>query len=147
MELALSILLIALSVYLLIYSTKNLQQNNRNLIAGGAASGFVAGLVGTGGAIRGIVMAAFNLEKDIFISTSALIDLGVDSSRAVVYFMNGYIGQEILFLLPGLVLISVAGTWIGKRLLKYIPQKQFIWIVITVVMGTSLFQLIKYLLA
>jgi len=146
MDLVLSIVLIVVSVFLLIYSNKRLQQNNRNLILGGAASGFIAGFVGTGGAIRGVLLAAFNLEKDIFISTSALIDLGVDSSRAVVYFLNGYIGREILFLLPGLIIISVAGTWIGKRLLKYIPQKQFIWLVIIVVMGTSLVQLVKFVL-
>lgn len=145
MELLLSIVLIALSVYLLIYSSKNLAQSNRNLIAGGAASGFVAGFVGTGGAIRGIVLAAFNLEKDVFISTSALIDMGVDSSRAVVYYLNGYIGEELLVLLPVLILISIAGTWIGKKLLKYIPQKQFIWLVIGVVITTSLVQLVHYL--
>lgn len=145
MELLLSIVLIALSVYLLIYSTKSLEQNNRNLIAGGAASGFVAGFVGTGGAIRGIVLAAFNLEKNVFISTSAFIDMGVDSSRAVVYYLNGYIGKEILVLLPALIVISITGTWIGKKLLKYIPQKQFIWLVIGVVITTSLVQLVNYL--
>jgi uncharacterized protein len=145
MELLLSIVLIGLSVYLLIYSTKNLEQNSRNLIAGGAASGFVAGFVGTGGAIRGIVLAAFNLEKDVFISTSAFIDMGVDSSRAVVYYLNGYLGQEVLVLLPALILISIAGTWIGKKLLRYIPQKQFIWLVIGVVITTSLVQLVNYL--
>jgi len=145
MELLLSIVLIGLSVYLLIYSTKKLDQNNRNLIAGGAASGFVAGFVGTGGAIRGIVLAAFNLEKDVFISTSAFIDMGVDSSRAVVYYLNGYIGNDVLLLLPALIIISLVGTWIGKKLLKFIPQKQFIWLVIGVVFTTSLVQLVKYL--
>ena len=146
MDLILSIVLIGLSVYLLMYSTKNLQQNNRNLIAGGAASGFVAGFVGTGGAIRGIVLAAFNLEKNVFISTSAFIDMGVDSSRAVVYYLNGYIGKDILVLLPALIVISILGTWVGKKLLKYIPQKQFIWLVIGVVIATSLVQLVKFLI-
>ncbi len=145
MELLLSVVLIGLSVYLLIYSSKNLEQNNRNLVAGGAASGFVAGFVGTGGAIRGIVLAAFNLEKDIFISTSAFIDMGVDSSRAVVYYLNGYIGNEVVVLLPALIIISIVGTWIGKKLLKFIPQKQSIWLVIGVVITTSLVQLVKYL--
>ncbi|MDO1498978.1 hypothetical protein Q2T40_01035 [Winogradskyella maritima] len=34
-------------------------------------AGFSAGLLGTGGAIRGLTMAAFNLEKNMFIATSA----------------------------------------------------------------------------
>lgn len=144
MELTLAVVLIGLSIYLLIYSTKHLHQNNRNLILGGTASGFVAGFVGTGGAIRGIVLAAFGLEKNIFISTSAFIDMGVDASRTVVYYLNGYIGEEVLVLLPALILISIAGTWVGKKLLKFIPQKQFIWLVIGVIISTSLIQIIKY---
>lgn len=143
-ELAISICLIGISVFMLVYSGKRLKQNNRNLVLGGVASGFVAGLVGTGGAIRGIVLAAFNLEKNLFISTSALIDMGVDSSRAIVYYLNGYISKEMYLMLPALILISITGTWTGKRLLKYIPQKQFIWLVIGVIISTSLIQLIDF---
>lgn len=146
MELVLSIFLLVVSVYIMVYSQKQLQQNNRNLIAGGVASGFVAGLIGTGGAIRGIVLAAFNLEKELFIATSALIDLGVDSSRAIVYYFNGYMTSEMVITLPALILISIAGTWIGKRLLKYIPQKQFRYLVIALVIATSLIQVLKYFL-
>lgn len=146
MELVLSIFLLLVSVYIVLYSQKQLQQNNRNLILGGAASGFVAGLIGTGGAIRGIVLAAFNLEKELFIATSALIDLGVDSSRAIVYYLNGYMTGEMVITLPALILISIAGTWIGKRLLKYIPQKQFRYLVIALVIATSLIQVLKYFL-
>lgn len=143
-ELAISICLIGMSVFMLIYSGKRLQQNDRNLVLGGVASGFVAGLVGTGGAIRGIVLAAFNLEKNLFISTSALIDMGVDSSRAIVYYLNGYISSDIYLMVPALILISITGTWTGKRLLRYIPQKQFIWLVIGVIISTSLIQLIDF---
>lgn len=144
-ELAISICLIGISVYMLIYSGKRLKQNNRNLVMGGVASGFVAGLVGTGGAIRGIVLAAFNLEKNLFISTSALIDMGVDSSRTIVYYLNGYITNDMYLMIPALVLISITGTWTGKRLLRYIPQKQFIWLVIGVIISTSLIQLIDFI--
>lgn len=144
MELVLSVFLLMVSIYVVVYSQRQLQQNNRNLITGGIASGFVAGLIGTGGAIRGIVLAAFNLEKDLFIATSALIDLGVDSSRAVVYYLNGYMTAEIVIILPALILISIVGTWIGKRLLNYIPQKQFRYLVIILVIVTSVLQIVKY---
>ncbi len=146
MELVMSFFLIGMSVYLLIYSNKKLEQNNTNLIAGGLASGFMAGLIGTGGAIRGMVLTAFNLEKSIFISTSAWIDLGVDSSRTVVYYLNGFINNEVLLLLPILILISFFGSYIGKRILKYIPQKQFRWVVIGMVLLTSIFQIFKILI-
>jgi hypothetical protein len=47
-------------------------------------SGFSAGLLGAGGAIRGLTMAAFNLEKSKFVTTSAMINFMIDSIRTVV---------------------------------------------------------------
>src|SRR5580765_3731175 len=49
-----------------------------NGATGGAIAGFIAGLVGTGGAIRAICLSAFALEKNVFVATSAAIDFGVD---------------------------------------------------------------------
>lgn len=43
--------------------------SNRNDIAAGALSVFSAELLATGGAIRGLILAAFNVEKSVFIST------------------------------------------------------------------------------
>ena len=70
-------------------------------------------------------MAAFNLEKNVFIATSAVIDFGVDFSRTVVYYINGYITMEILIYIPFLVVIGIAGTYIGKLLLTKISQENF----------------------
>lgn len=144
-ELLMSILLIGLSVFLLIYSEKNLAQTNQSLFLGGGISGFLAGLIGTGGAIRGLTLMAFNLEKNIFIATSALIDLGVDSSRAVVYFLNGYMATEFLFTIPFLLIISIVGTWLGKKIINKIPQTVFRYIVLIVIIITSIVQTVKYI--
>jgi len=123
---------------------KPLKQSNKNLYLGGVISGFFAGLVGTGGAIRGITLAAFNLPKDIFIATSALIDLGVDFSRAVVYVAQGYFPAEYIKLIPFLILVSILGSYLGKVILKYTSERVFKYIVLAVVILTSIFQLINY---
>ena len=88
MELMMNIMLVILSIYLMVNFNKKLEQTDKNLYVGGTLSGFLAGLVGTGGAIRGITLAAFKIPKEVFIATSALIDLGVDSGRAIVYVYN-----------------------------------------------------------
>jgi uncharacterized membrane protein YfcA len=85
----------------------------------------MAGLLGTGGAIRGATMAAFRLKKEQFIATSATIDLGIDLSRSVVYVANGYVHKHDLYLIPILVVVSLAGTFAGKKILDRIPQKKF----------------------
>ena len=118
--------------------------NNRNLYLGGMLSGFLAGLVGTGGAIRGLTLAAFNLSKDVFISTSALIDLGVDFSRAIVYVSQGYFLKEFLILIPFLMLIGFAGSYTGKQILKFTSDLAFRYIVLFVIVGTSIYQMMEY---
>ncbi len=145
MELLMNIVLVGLSVYLLYNFNKTLDQSNQNLYIGGVMSGFLAGLVGTGGAIRGITLAAFQLPKTIFIATSALIDLGVDASRAVIYVSNGYFRQENVILIPFLIGISLAGSYVGKIILRYTSELVFRYIVLSIVVLTSVFQVLKYL--
>lgn len=144
LELTMSLLLIGLSVYLMFFSNKTIESSNQNLYIGGTLSGFLAGIIGTGGAIRGLTLTAFNLEKDIFIATSALIDLGVDSSRTVVYFLNGYLEREFLITIPVLIVISFIGSWVGKQILHKVPQKSFRIFVLVVIVLTSVFQIGKY---
>ncbi len=116
-----------------------------NAIIGGALSGFSAGILGKGGAIRGITLAAFKINKDKFIATSAVIDLGVDSSRTVVYYLNGYIKVELLYLIHILIVVGIIGTWIGKRILKYISQDQFRYIVLLLILGIGIASIVTNL--
>jgi uncharacterized membrane protein YfcA len=143
-ELSMNIIVLALTIFLLSGASKKIKQTNFNLYTGGIISGFLAGLIGTGGAIRGITLAAFGLEKEIFIATSALIDLGVDSSRAVVYIAQGYFLQEHLILIPFLIIIALLGSYVGKKILTYIPEKYFHYVVLGVIGTISILQTIQY---
>jgi uncharacterized membrane protein YfcA len=125
LEIALGVFLIVLSTLFLIVKRLEVKPTKINSILGGTLSGFSAGMLGTGGAIRGLTMAAFNLEKSVFIATSALIDLMIDATRTVVYFNNGYIHEHDLIYIPFLLVIGLVGTYIGKRILHWIPQENF----------------------
>ncbi|TJY36031.1 sulfite exporter TauE/SafE family protein [Pontimicrobium aquaticum] len=125
LEIILGIFLIGLSLLFLIKKNLIIKANKREAFLGGAFSGLFAGVLGTGGAIRGLTMAAFNLEKNVFIATSAIIDFFVDFSRTIVYFFNGFITKEILIYIPFLIVISIIGTYLGKLLLRRISQDTF----------------------
>lgn len=125
LEIFLGIFLVGLSLLFLIKSSIVISPNNKNAIIGGSFSGFFAGLLGTGGAIRGLTMAAFNLEKSVFIATSAFIDFMIDFSRTFVYYNNGYIHKHDLKYVPFLFVIGIVGSFIGKKILAYIPQAKF----------------------
>lgn len=143
-ELGMNFIIFSIALYLMSGHHKRIKESNTNLYLGGTLSGFFAGLIGTGGAIRGITLAAFNLEKDAFIATSAIIDMGVDVSRAGVYIASGYFQREHVILIPFLIIISIAGSYAGKRILNYIPEKTFQYIVLGVILLTSLIQGVRY---
>ncbi|MDU8886484.1 sulfite exporter TauE/SafE family protein [Yeosuana sp. MJ-SS3] len=134
--------LITLSLLFLIFKQLKVSPRTKNAIIGGSLSGFSAGLLGTGGAIRGITMAAFKLDKNKFIATSAVIDLGVDFSRTIVYYFNGYIHKDDLYLIPILIVVSIIGTWIGKKILNKISQDQFRNFVLILILAIGIISII-----
>lgn len=143
LEISLAVFLVTISLILLIFKNLVIKPSLSNSIGGGILSGLIAGLLGTGGAIRGITLAAFGLKMEIFIATSAIIDLAIDSSRSVVYCINGYVHKEILYLIPILLLVSIAGTFIGKKILTRISEKQFKSFVLILVLITGIVTLVK----
>lgn len=133
-QLTLGIFLICFSIFMLWFPTFTLPATKTNAVASGAGAGFIAGFNGTGGAIRGMSMAAFGLSKNTFVATSAAIDFGVDISRSAIYLDHGYLHLEQLYLIPGLIIISFAGSLIGKKLLNKIDELWFKKIVLTLVL-------------
>ncbi len=144
LEIGLAFFLILTSILLLSFNKFKLEANARNSITGGLLSGLVAGLVGTGGAIRGMVLAGYDLGTEVFIATSAVIDLGIDLGRSGVYIFNGYVHQDDLFLIPILFVISFIGTYVGKLILKKFSGKQFRTMVLFLILITGLLTLYKY---
>lgn len=143
LEFSLAIFLIVVSLVFLIFKNLELKPTLPNAIGGGVISGFVAGLLGTGGAIRGLTLAAYNLKMEVFIATSAIIDLAIDSSRSVVYFFNGYMRKDLLYLIPILLVTSIIGTFIGKKILTKISEIQFKYIVLLLILATGIITLLK----
>lgn len=143
LEFILAIFLILLSVLLLIFKNFIIKPTTSNSVIGGALSGFIAGLLGTGGAIRGIVLSSYNLKPNLFIATSAIIDLGIDISRSVIYASNGFVQKKYLYLIPILIVISIVGTYIGKKIVNLLTEKQFKTTVLFLILATGIFTLIK----
>ena len=142
---SLGIFLVVLSLLFLIFKKLAVKPTTKNAVAGGVLSGLSAGVLGIGGAIRGITLAAFKMNKNKFIATSAIIDLGVDVSRTVVYYFNGYIKIELLYLIPILIVVGILGTWIGKLILNRMSQEQFRNIVLFLILGIGLASIISNL--
>jgi uncharacterized membrane protein YfcA len=64
---------------------------------------------------------------------------------SVVYFLNGYVHYHDLYLIPILFIVSVVGTYIGKKILAKVNDKQFKSLVLVLVLITGISTLVKIL--
>ena len=108
-----------------------------------AISGFSTGFVGTGGAIRGLALAALQLPKNSFVVISSAIDIGGDLIRTIIYLRNGFMDWGQWFYLPLLAVAAFAGANIGKLILNRINQVQFEKIVAVFIFLSGLMMLIE----
>lgn len=90
-----------------------------------ALSGLMTGLVGTGGAVRGVALAGLKLSPGAFVSLSSAIDMGGDFLRAGIYLWHGYMDWQQWFYVPLLGVAALAGARAGKYVLSRISQTQF----------------------
>lgn len=106
-------------------------------------SGFLTGLLGTGGAIRGLALASLHIEKNLFIALSSSVDLGGDLLRLTIYISQGFMDWSQWYYIPWLAIAAWAGAKAGHRLVKQIPQKLFLKIVTVFVFLSGLGLLLK----
>lgn len=145
-QLAMGIFLVAFAITFIIKTDLKFKPTNFNAITGGAVAGFLAGFIGTGGAVRGATLAAFDLKKEMFVGTSAGIDFAVDLSRTIVYLFNGYLDKKYFWYIPVLLVLAYAGAWIGKKLLVKIPDNIFKKIVLTLIFSIGILMVLSFIL-
>ena len=124
-SLTLGIFLVTIASYFLFFNSKKIFEGKWLSYIGGAVSGLLTGLLGSGGAVRSLALATFNLNPLTFTVTSSLIDLGGDVVRFIIYIKKGYLNSEHYFYIPFLVIVVLLANWIAKAWIKRIPKERF----------------------
>jgi uncharacterized protein len=147
LKLVLGIFLITTSVSFLIKPRLKIPANTSTFIAGGSVTGFITALVGTGGALRATLLQGFNIEKIKYIATAATIALATDATRIPVYISQGFLREQYFIYIPILFGIALAGSFVGRRIVKMIDQELFRKIVLVATIIVSIKFIIDGLLA
>ena len=124
-ELSFGIFLLAYVAGSLSSMRLRLRKSSATLMGGGIFSGFIAGFIGTGGAIRSACLMVFDLPKEAYIGTSAAIALVVDATRVPVYLMKQFIPQRMFPLIVSLLFAAFLGSWVGQRLIRHVSAEVF----------------------
>ncbi len=102
-----------------------LPQTPATLVTGGAVSGFIAGLLGTGGAIRSACLFTFGLPKEAYLGTSALLALLVDGTRLPVYLTGRFLSSTMVPVILALMVVAWLGAWTGQHLIRRVSAPVF----------------------
>jgi uncharacterized protein len=110
----------------------------------GAVSGFLGGLVGNQGGIRSAAMLGFDVPRHAFVATATAVGLIVDGARMPVYLATQ--GKEMADLWPAMLMATLgalAGTIVGERLLRRVPEALYRKLVSALVMALGVFMLLR----
>lgn len=121
----LGIFLIVLLVTFLLKPTLTFPANTRSLVLGGGISGFIVGLIGTGGALRATFLTGLKMDKEKYIATAAVIALGTDATRIPSYISAGFLSEQYYYLIPILFGTAIAGSYLGRKIVDKINQEKF----------------------
>jgi uncharacterized membrane protein YfcA len=107
----------------------------------GVLSGLLGGLVGNQGGIRSAALLGFGLSRDAFVATATAIALFVDGARMPIYVATASgamwaARSEMAIASAGVI----AGTIVGSRVLRNIPEPVFRKVVagVLAVLGAAL---------
>jgi uncharacterized membrane protein YfcA len=106
-------------------SSVRLVASLRNRLVGGSIYGFSAGLIGTGGPIRGALLSAFQLTPQTYISTSGAISFLVDLIRVPTYLLNGFLQPRYYIYVPFLFLVAITGAVMSRQLVARTSSPRF----------------------
>lgn len=134
----LGLFLISYGIFSLIKKDFRLPGSSTNLLFGGGLSGFLAGLIGTGGALRASFLSALKSKKKEYLATTAVVALAVDFSRISVYLSSGFLSPSYNWWLVPLLVAAVIATYLGKRLALQLPNQLFEKLILLAITGAGL---------
>ncbi|MDP6576933.1 MAG: sulfite exporter TauE/SafE family protein [Dehalococcoidales bacterium] len=137
--------LMLFAIYSLINPSRTLPEKDYILVTGGLLSGFTAGLIGLGGAIRSAFLISTKIRKETYVATSAAIALCTDITRCTTYVVRGSLESQYLWYIPMLIVVAFAGTRLGVRLLKRLPELIVKRVVLVALVLASISFILNYL--
>ncbi|MFR9780933.1 sulfite exporter TauE/SafE family protein [Micromonospora sp. MS34] len=101
----------------------------RSFVAVGAASGLGSALLGSVGPLTAPFFLAYGLTRAAYVGTEAAAALTLHLSKTAGYAVAGLLSREVLLLGAALTPATLAGAWLGRRIVDRISDRVFVGLV------------------
>ncbi|MEU9743649.1 sulfite exporter TauE/SafE family protein [Micromonospora chersina] len=101
----------------------------RTFVAVGAASGLGSALLGSVGPLTAPFFLAYGLTRAAYVGTEAAAALTLHLAKTAGYAGAGLLGRQVLLLGAALTPATLAGAWVGRRIVGRISDRTFVALV------------------
>ena len=112
-------------VVLKLVSKKDLPKGNSTLLVGGAVTGGLSGLCGSGGPIGAAVFLSLNLAPVAYIASEAATATAMHLLKTVIYSKLTDLSPRALAIGFGMGVCMIAGTYCAKHFIKNMEKGKF----------------------
>lgn len=91
----------------------------------GVLYGVSSGIVGSGNAIKGPMFTSLNLLKERYVATYAATSAAMNVPKVAIYGVGDVLTPSLWTALWPLLFVSLIGTFLGKRLMRFISEAWF----------------------
>ncbi len=91
----------------------------------GIVYGVASGVLGSGNALKGPLLTSMGVLKERYVGTYALTSFTLNVPKLLVYHQGGVAPGHLLAASWPLLLVSLVGTFIGKRMLRHLSEAWF----------------------
>ncbi len=134
----LGVLLLTVVVWRRLHPTPPVQRNPRWFLPLGGLFGVLEGIMGSVGPLMAPFFLAFGLLRNAYIGTDALATVVMQGTKLAVFGSFALLGAPILTAGLSLVPFMIAGTVLGRRLLRWVPERGFVLLVESVLVLAGL---------
>ena len=106
-------------------SKKELPKGNGTLLVGGAITGGLSGLCGSGGPIGAAVFLSLDLAPIAYIASEAATATAMHILKTVIYSKLTNIDMKAMFIGLSMGVCMVAGTYVAKHFIKKMDKNKF----------------------
>ena len=109
----------------------------------GAATGFGSAFLGIPGPFAVLFYLAYGLAASAYIGTSSLGMALIQVPKLIIFGTGGLLTVRILLLGLGLGVIAAVTAYLGRWILRRVPERVFPWIITTMLLVSGVVLLIR----